>query len=175
MLDIGSGWGGLALDLARDCNADVLGVTLVRRAIRASPASARPSAGLAERCNFELDRLSRAGRHIRPHRLRRHVRACRRALLPGLFAKVRDLLKDDGVPLIHTIGRSDGPGVTNPWIAKYIFPGGYTPALSEILPVIERSGLIVTDVEVLRLHYAETLKEWRARFKAHWRRGGGAL
>ena len=70
--------------------------------------------------------------------------------------------------LIHTIGRSDGPGATNPWIAKYIFPGGYTPALSEMLPVIERAGFMVSDVEVLRLHYAETLKEWRRRIKAHW-------
>lgn len=69
--------------------------------------------------------------------------------------------------LIHTIGRSDGPAATNPWIAKYIFPGGYTPALSEILPVIERSGLMVADVEILRLHYAETLKEWRRRFTAN--------
>jgi cyclopropane-fatty-acyl-phospholipid synthase len=86
----------------------------------------------------------------------------------AFFAKLRALLKDDGVALLHTIGRSDGPGVTNPWIAKYIFPGGYAPALSEVLPVIERAGLIVTDVEVLRLHYAETLKEWRRRFKAQW-------
>jgi cyclopropane-fatty-acyl-phospholipid synthase len=85
------------------------------------------------------------------------------------FAKIRELLKDDGVALVHTIGRTDGPGSTNPWIAKYIFPGGYVPALSEMLTVIEQSGLIVTDIEVLRQHYAETLKEWRGRFKAHWR------
>ena len=69
--------------------------------------------------------------------------------------------------VLHSIGRSEGPGVTNPWIAKYIFPGGYIPALSEVLPVIERAGLLVTDIEILRLHYAETLKAWRERFLAH--------
>jgi cyclopropane-fatty-acyl-phospholipid synthase len=83
------------------------------------------------------------------------------------FGKVRDLLADDGVMLLHTIGRSDGPGSTNSWIAKYIFPGGYVPALSEVAAAIERNGLIVTDVEVLRLHYAETLREWRRRFAAN--------
>jgi cyclopropane-fatty-acyl-phospholipid synthase len=82
------------------------------------------------------------------------------------FAKARDLLADDGVMLLHTIGRCDGPGSTNPWIAKYIFPGGYAPALSEIAAAVERSGLIITDVEVLRLHYAATLAEWRRRFLA---------
>jgi cyclopropane-fatty-acyl-phospholipid synthase len=89
------------------------------------------------------------------------------------FEKLHTLLKDDGVALLHSIGRSDGPGATNPWIAKYIFPGGYVPALSEILPVIERSGLMVTDIEVLRLHYAATLREWRKRFKSHWREAAG--
>ena len=83
-----------------------------------------------------------------------------------ISARSRDLLDDDGVALIHSIGRSDGPGVTNPWIRRYIFPGGYSPALSEVLPAIERAGLIVTDVEILRLHYAETLRRWRERFNA---------
>jgi cyclopropane-fatty-acyl-phospholipid synthase len=82
------------------------------------------------------------------------------------FAKIGELLSEDGVMLLHSIGRSDGPGATNPWIAKYIFPGGYAPALSEVTAAIERSGLIVTDVEVLRLHYADTLREWRRRFLA---------
>jgi cyclopropane-fatty-acyl-phospholipid synthase len=86
----------------------------------------------------------------------------------AFFDKLGALLNDDGVALIHTIGRSDGPGASNPWITKYIFPGGYTPALSEMLPAIEQAGLVVADVEVLRLHYALTLKEWRRRFKAHW-------
>jgi cyclopropane-fatty-acyl-phospholipid synthase len=83
---------------------------------------------------------------------------------------VHDRLAEDGVALIHFICRSDGPGTTNPWIRKYIFPGGYSPALSEVLPSIERSGLYVTDIEILRLHYAETLRHWRQRFKANWQR-----
>jgi cyclopropane-fatty-acyl-phospholipid synthase len=76
-------------------------------------------------------------------------------------------LSEDGVFLLHSIGRSEGPGITNPWVAKYIFPGGYIPALSEVLPYIERAGLLVTDIEILRLHYAETVKAWRERFLAH--------
>ena len=83
------------------------------------------------------------------------------------FRKCAELLAADGVMLLHSIGRSEGPAATNPFIAKYIFPGGYIPALSEVLPAVERSGLLVTDVEVLRLHYAETLKAWRERFLAH--------
>src|SRR6202030_574698 len=83
------------------------------------------------------------------------------------FGKCRAALADDGVMLLHSIGRSEGPNVTNPWIAKYIFPGGYIPALSEVLPSVERAGLLVTDIEILRLHYAETLRHWRERFLAH--------
>jgi len=82
------------------------------------------------------------------------------------FDTVARLLADDGVAVIHSIGRSDGPSLTQPWIAKYIFPGGYIPALSEVLPAVERAGLIVTDIEILRLHYAETLRHWRDRFNA---------
>ena len=167
VLDIGSGWGGLALDLARDCGAKVLGVTLSEEQIALARARAQ-KAGLAERCRFELvdyralngtfDRIVSVG-------MFEHVGV---PYYAAFFDKLRTLLKDEGVALLHTIGRSDGSGVTNSWIAKYIFPGGYTPALSEVLPIIERSGLIVTDIEVLRLHYAETLKEWRRRFKAQW-------
>jgi len=83
------------------------------------------------------------------------------------FRRCHGLLDDQGVMLLHSIGRSEGPSTTNPWIAKYIFPGGYIPALSEVLPKVERSGLLVTDIEILRLHYAETLKAWRERFLAH--------
>ena len=83
------------------------------------------------------------------------------------FDTVARCLNPDGVALLHAIGRSDGPGFTNPWIAKYIFPGGYCPALSEVLPPIEKSGLIATDIEILRLHYAETLRHWRRRFAAN--------
>ncbi len=86
----------------------------------------------------------------------------------AFFAKLKELLTGDGVALLHTIGRCDGPAATNPWIAKYIFPGGYAPALSEVLAAIERSGLIVTDIEILRLHYAETLKAWLMRFRKNW-------
>ncbi|KAB2847425.1 MAG: class I SAM-dependent methyltransferase, partial [Hyphomicrobiaceae bacterium] len=82
------------------------------------------------------------------------------------FRTIRDLLRKDGVALVHTIGRSDEPSVTNPFIAKYIFPGGYIPAMSEVLRAIEKSRLIVADIEVLRLHYAETLRHWRQRFAA---------
>jgi cyclopropane-fatty-acyl-phospholipid synthase len=167
VLDIGSGWGGLALDLARDCEADVLGVTLSEEQIAiAKERSAK--AGLDGICRFALqdyrslddafDRIVSVGmfEHVGvPH-------------YPAFFEKVSDLLKPDGVALLHTIGRVDGPGASNPWITKYIFPGGYTPALSEMLPVIEASGLIVTDVEVLRLHYAHTLKAWHRRFRAQW-------
>jgi cyclopropane-fatty-acyl-phospholipid synthase len=83
------------------------------------------------------------------------------------FTRIRGLLAEDGVALVHTIGSVDGPGAFNPWIDKYIFPGGYIPALSEITPAIEQSGLCITDIEVLRLHYAETLKEWQRRFMAN--------
>ena len=82
------------------------------------------------------------------------------------FRRCAELLTDDGVMVLHSIGRSDGPDVTNPWIAKYIFPGGYIPALSEVIPAIESTGLLVCDIEILRLHYAETLKAWRERFMA---------
>jgi cyclopropane-fatty-acyl-phospholipid synthase len=168
VLDIGAGWGGLALDLARDSRAQVLGVTLSDEQIALARQRAQ-RAGLAERCRFELvdyraltgtfDRIVSVG-------MFEHVGV---PYYPAFFAKIHDLLNDEGVALLHTIGRSDGPGVTNPWTAKYIFPGGYTPALSEMLPAIERAGLIVADIEVLRLHYAETLKEWRRRFKSHWK------
>ena len=85
----------------------------------------------------------------------------------GFFDVIRRSLTEDGVALVHSIGRSEGPGSTNPWLAKYIFPGGYSPALSEVLPAVERSGLWVTDIEILRLHYAETLRHWRRRFAAN--------
>jgi cyclopropane-fatty-acyl-phospholipid synthase len=87
---------------------------------------------------------------------------------PTYFQRVRDLLAEDGVAVIHTIGRSDGPSSTNAWVEKYIFPGGYIPALSEVVPAIEESGLFITDIEILRLHYADTLKHWRHRFLEKW-------
>ena len=165
VLDIGCGWGGLGLDLARDAKADVLGITLSEEQIRVARARAE-RAQLAARCRFELaDYRALRGRYDRivSVGMFEHVGI---AYYDAFFAKARELLTDDGVMLLHTIGRSDGPGSTNPWIAKYIFPGGYAPALSEVAAVVERSGLIITDVEVLRLHYASTLEEWRRRFIA---------
>jgi cyclopropane-fatty-acyl-phospholipid synthase len=163
VLDIGSGWGGLALDLSRDAEADVLGITLSTEQLSMSNTRAQ-SSGLAERCRFELadyrsvtgpfDRIVSVG-------MFEHVGVNH---YDAFFSRLRDLLAPDGVALLHTIGRPSGPGATDPWTTKYIFPGGYTPAMSEVLAAIERSGLYVTDVEVLRLHYAETLKEWRSRF-----------
>ena len=82
----------------------------------------------------------------------------------AFFDVVRRSLKEDGVALIHSIGRSHGPGSTNPWLAKYIFPGGYSPALSEVVPAVEKSGLVITDLEILRLYYAKTISHWRQRF-----------
>ena len=166
VLDIGCGWGGLAMDLAREHDAEVLGITLSTEQIQQARQRAREG-GLSDRCRFALTDYRQAeGRFDRivsvgmfEHVGLRYYRQ--------FFAKARALLAEDGVMLLHTIGRADGPGVTNAWIRKYIFPGGYAPALSEIVPVIEKSGLIVTDVEVLRLHYARTLAAWQKRFQAN--------
>ena len=166
ILDIGSGWGGLAIDIAQHANASVTGITLSKeQVVLARERAAR--AGVGDICTFRLsdyrevsgqfDRIVSVG-------MFEHVGV---GYYDEYFRKCRDLLGDDGVMLLHTIGRSDGPGATNAWISKYIFPGGYAPALSEILVSIEKSGLIVTDVEVLRLHYAETLKRWQRRFRKH--------
>src|ERR1700730_6849482 len=165
VLDIGSGWGGLALYLAEVCRARVTGITLSQQQHAAARVRASEK-GLAERTDFHLqeyrevsgkfDRIVSVG-------MFEHVGV---ASYGTFFRKCRDLLDDNGVMLLHSIGRSEGPNVTNPWIAKYIFPGGYIPAVSEVLPAVERSGLLVTDIEILRLHYAETLKAWRERFLA---------
>ena len=166
VLDIGCGWGGLALNLAQDCGADVLGVTLSEEQLGIARERAE-QAKIADTCRFELvDYRALGGKYDRivSVGMFEHVGA---PYYDQFFAKVRDLLDDDGVMLLHSIGRSDGPGSTNAWIAKYIFPGGYVPALSEMMAAIERSGLIVTDVEVLRLHYAQTLREWSKRFQAN--------
>ncbi len=165
VLDIGSGWGGLALYLAEQCGAAVKGITLSdeQLAIARNRAQHRRLAGSVE---FNLrDYRSVTGRFERivSVGMFEHVGV---GYYDAFFSKVSDLLTDNGVMLLHAIGSSDGPGATNPWMAKYIFPGGYTPSLSELLPAIERAGLIVTDIEILRLHYAETLRAWRERFLA---------
>ena len=166
VLDIGSGWGGLALYLAAECGADVTGLTLSEEQLKVANRRAA-SAGLADRVRFFLrDYREETGRYDRivSVGMFEHVGV---GYYDAFFSKCATLLADDGVMVLHSIGRSEGPGVTNPWIAKYIFPGGYIPALSEVLPEIERAGLLVTDIEILRLHYAETLKAWRERFLAH--------
>ncbi len=166
VLDIGSGWGGLALYLARVADADVTGITLSREQQEVSERRAM-EAGLSDRVRFHLrdyreetgcyDRIVSVG-------MFEHVGVKHYG---EFFGAIRKLLADDGIALLHSIGRADGPGTTNPWLRKYIFPGGYTPALSEVLPAVERYRLIVTDIEILRLHYAETLKEWLRRFTAN--------
>lgn len=166
VLDIGCGWGGMALTLARDFDARVTGITLSQEQL--TEARARAAAeGLEDRVQFEMldyravtetfDRIVSVG--MFEHVGVGHYRA--------FFNTVARCLKPDGVALIHAIGRRDGPGGTNAWIRKYIFPGGYSPALSEVLPGVERSGLMTTDIEILRLHYAETLRHWRRRFAAN--------
>lgn len=168
VLDIGCGWGGLALRLAADSGVRVDGVTLSEP--QRNYARVRAEAlGLAERAHFQLaDFRDVPGRYDRivSVGMFEHVG---RPNYPAFFERLASLLTDDGVALLHAIGRFSGPGVTQPWLAKHIFPGGYIPALSETLAAIERSGLIVTDVEVLRLHYAETLRCWRERFAAQRR------
>jgi len=165
VLDIGSGWGGLGLYLAGMTGANVTGVTLSEEQLGVSNARAG-ELNLSDRAKFRLqdyretpgpfDRIVSVG-------MFEHVGV---DYYDTYFKRCAELLADDGVMVLHSIGRSEGPGITNPWIAKYIFPGGYIPALSEVLPAVERAGLLVDDIEVLRLHYAETLKAWRERFLA---------
>ena len=167
VLDIGSGWGGMGLYLAQVAGAgSVRGITLSEEQLEASRRRSA-TACLQDRVQFELedyratkgtfDRVVSVGmfEHVGVPSYDAYFQAC------------RSLLKEDGVMLLHTIGRSGTPYPTNPWITKYIFPGGHLPVLSEMMPAIERAGLIVTDLEILRLHYAYTLKAWRERFMAH--------
>lgn len=166
VLDIGSGWGGLGLYLAQQADARVTGITLSKEQLTAAQARAK-QAGLSDRVDFVLrdyreqegifDRIVSVGmfEHVGVN----HYGA--------FFSLIRDRLADDGVALLHTIGTMDVPSSTNPWIRKYIFPGGYTPALSEVMTATERAGLWVTDIEILRLHYAYTVRHWRERFEAN--------
>jgi cyclopropane-fatty-acyl-phospholipid synthase len=164
VLDVGSGWGGLALFLASECGADVTGLTLSVEQHKVATRRAA-AAGLSDRVRFYLrDYREERGQYQRivsvgmfEHVGVNHYNA--------FFSKLKSLLTPDGVALLHSIGRKDGPCATHPWLRKYIFPGGYIPALSEILPVIERLRFWVTDIEILRLHYAETLRAWRGRFE----------
>jgi len=166
VLDIGCGWGGLALYLAKFCSGKVTGVTLSQEQLMAARARASEQ-HLENAVEFRMqdyrditekfDRIVSVG-------MFEHVGV---GFYDQFFRKAAEILDRDGVMVLHSISRSEGPSATNAWIAKYIFPGGYIPALSEVIPVIERSGLIITDIEILRLHYAETLKAWRERFLAH--------
>jgi len=166
VLDIGCGWGGLGLSLARAADVEVDGVTLSTEQLAIARGRAE-AAGLAGRARFSLtDYRDVSGQYDRiiSVGMFEHVG---RPNYQAYFDQVAKLLADDGVAVIHSIGRADGPSFTQSWIAKYIFPGGYIPSLSEVLPYVERTGLIVTDIEILRLHYAETLKAWRERFAAN--------
>ena len=166
VLDIGSGWGGLALYLADVANVDVTGVTLSEEQHKLSERRAA-EAGLSGKVRFHLkDYRNESNRYDRivSVGMFEHVGAKH---YDEFFGKVRSLLKDDGVMLLHSIGRMEPPGHTNAWLRKYIFPGGYSPALSEAVAAVERAGLWITDIEILRLHYAETLAEWTRRFRAN--------
>ncbi len=165
VLDIGCGWGGMALYLARICAAKVTGITLSREQLALANQRAADAAQ-SNAVDFRLqdyreiderfDRIVSVG-------MFEHVGL---PYYDVFFRQIAKLLAADGVALLHTIGSEHPPQPTDPWIAKYIFPGGYIPSLSEVLPAVERAGLFVTDVEVLRLHYAETLRQWRERFLA---------
>jgi cyclopropane-fatty-acyl-phospholipid synthase len=165
ILDIGCGFGGMALYLAGVAGAKVTGVTLSEEQFAVAENRARET-GFADRLEFRLQDYRDVGEtfdRIVSVGMFEHVGA---GHYDEFFATARRLLKDDGVMLLHSIGRNYVPGATNPWIRKYIFPGGHIPSLSEVLPAVERAGLFVTDIEILRLHYAETLRAWRERFMA---------
>jgi cyclopropane-fatty-acyl-phospholipid synthase len=167
ILDIGSGWGGLALYLAKTAHVRVTGITLSENQLKIARERAQ-AMGLAKAVNFELcdyrdlngqfDRIVSVG-------MFEHVGISHYG---GFFERVGKLLKPEGVALLHSIGRFDGPAAMNPFITKYIFPGAHLPSLSEVLPAVERKQLLVTDVEIWRLHYAMTLRHWRQRFRANW-------
>jgi len=165
ILDIGCGWGGLGLYLAEVAGADVTGITLSTEQFQIANARASEK-NLTRSAKFLLqdyrditgpfDRIVSVG-------MFEHVGV---DFYDTFFRRCAELLSEDGVMLLHSIGRSTGPDVSSPWITKYIFPGGYIPAMSEVLPAIERAGLLICDIEILRLHYAKTLKAWRERFMA---------
>ena len=166
VLDFGCGWGSLGLYLARRHEVDFTGVTLSREQVEWGNARAA-ELGLAHRVRLlHRDYREVEGRFDRVVSIGmlEHVGL---GFYEELFRRIKARLTPDGVALLHSIGRMAGPSYTNAWIRKYIFPGGYIPALSEVLPAVERSGLWATDIEILRLHYAHTLRQWRQRFLAN--------
>jgi cyclopropane-fatty-acyl-phospholipid synthase len=169
ILDIGSGWGGLGLYLAEETGADVTGVTLSVEQHKIAEARAA-AAGLADRVRFHLcDYREEPGQYDRVVSVGMFEHVGKKNY-DEFFAKLNALLAIDGVALLHSIGYADAPAPINPFIRKYIFPGADLPTLSEVFAAVERAGLIVTDVEILRLHYAETLRHWRERFIANRQR-----
>ena len=163
VLDIGSGWGSLAIEIAKASQCEVVGITLSENQLEYSKKKAK-ELNLENQVEFRLmdyrqldekfDRVVSVG-------MFEHVG---RKFYKNYFNQVSNLLNDDGIALIHTIGSSNPPRDPQPWITKYIFPGGYTPSLSEVAKPIEKSGLVISDIEVLRMHYAHTLRHWKERF-----------
>ena len=159
VLDIGCGWGGLSLQIAKDTGAEVKGITLSKNQVETAQKRAQEE-GLNEKVHFAIqdyrlesnkyDRIVSVG-------MFEHVGI---NYYPAFFSKTYELLKETGVFLLHTIGQTSKPTPTSPWIRKYIFPGGYIPSMSEILKICEKLNIYVTDIEVLRLHYAHTLNHW---------------
>ena len=160
VLDIGCGWGSLAIDIAKSNNCEVTGITLSENQFNYCVKKAK-KLNLENQVTFKLidyrqldekfDRIVSVG-------MFEHVG---RKFYKNFFKKIDNLLKDDGVSLVHTIGSVNPPRDPHPWITKYIFPGGYTPSLSEVVTPVEKAGLIVSDIEVLKLHYSHTLRHWK--------------
>ncbi len=166
VLDIGCGWGGMAIYLAQNFDVHVTGVTLSKEQLALAQQRAE-QLGLADKISFQFkDYRDVAGTFDRIVSIGmfEHVGI---SYFQQYFGKIQSLLAPDGVALVHAIGRKGGPGTTGKWLRKYIFPGGYSPALSETFAAIESSGLWVTDTEIWRLHYAETLRAWYDRFEAN--------
>ena len=162
VLDIGSGWGSLAIEIAKKTKCEVTGITLSENQYRYSLNKAKEN-NLENQVQFKLvdyRNLNEKFDKIVSVGMFEHVG---RKFYNTFFRQVNNLLNDDGLALIHTIGSIDGPRDPQPWITKYIFPGGYTPSMSELAPPIEKSGLIISDIEVLRMHYSHTLRHWKER------------
>jgi len=163
VLDIGCGWGTLALDIAKKTQCEVVGITLSKNQLEYAQQKAREM-NLENQVEFRLEdyrQLSEKFDRVVSVGMFEHVG---RKFYSKYFNKVFDFLNEDGVALIHTIGSINPPRGPQPWITKYIFPGGYTPSLSEVSLPIEKSGLIISDLEVLRAHYAHTIRNWKDRF-----------